>query len=334
MKHYIRLLVLLVAILLSTSAAFAADKNEELVCIPWYYVYFVADDGVTLTMGDNAIFDDVNKIEVTHNMIVALKTTENGVTKYTAVSGAKSEIKALKLTERKYQKNYNGGAFTTITYQLDPTKIGTYTISYGKLKKDIEIVLPGLGFYSKPEASLENIIHTTGYIEGSDNSFYVILQKDQYKTPSISLRAGMEETAKNCTIEQLPDAEFTYKITPNTADCYLYFMGGSTNSGKGESIACIKTPGKVSISSVKKSANKKILVKWNKAEDATGYQVAISKSKSFKSGVSVYNVSASSAKKLIKVKKSGKYYVRVRAYHNFNNEISYGAWSKIKSAKA
>ncbi len=335
MKHYIRLLILVATLILGTSVVFADDENTELVCIPWYYVQSIADDGVTLTMGNNAVFEDVNKIEETHNMIVALKSTENGITKYTAVSGAKSESKALKILERKYEKNYTGGKFATITYQLNPEKLGKFTISYGKLKKDIEVILPGIGFYSKPEAKLENIIHTTGYTEGKDNSFYIILQKDQYTSPNISLFVGKddEDRAKEkCTIEEVPDKEYTYKVTPNTADCYLYFMAGTRQSGKGESIACIKTPDKVTLSSVKSNAKKKITVKWNKAENANKYQIAISRSKSFKTGVTIYNVDTNTVKKEIKLKKSGKYFVKVRAYHSFS-QGNYGAWSKVKSVK-
>ena len=212
--------------------SFAADEDTELVCIPWYYVQSVADDGVTLTMGSNVVFEDVDKIEESHNMIVALKSTENGITKYTVVSGAKSESKALNILERKYEKNYTGGKFTTITYQLNPEKLGKFTISYGKLKKDIEVILPGIGFYSKPEAK----------------------------------------------------------------------------------------------------AKKKITVKWNKAENANKYQIAISRSKSFKSGVAIYTADANTIKKAIKLKKSGKYFVKVRAYHDFSEGI-YGAWSKVKSVK-
>ena len=109
-------------------------------------------------------------------------------------------------------------------------------------------------------------------------------------------------------------------------------MAGTRQSGKGESIACIKTPDKVNLYSVKSNAEKKITVKWNKAENANKYQIAISRSKNFKTGVAIYNADANTIKKAIKLKKSGKYFVKVRAYHDFSEGI-YGAWSKVKSVK-
>lgn len=112
----------------------------------------------------------------------------------------------------------------------------------------------------------------------------------------------------------------------------LVNQAGTRQSGKGESIACIKTPDKVTLSSGKSNAEKKITVKWNKAENANKYQIAVSRSKSFKTGVAVYNADANTTKKVIKLKKSGKYFVKVRAYHDFSEGI-YGAWSKVKSVK-
>lgn len=109
-------------------------------------------------------------------------------------------------------------------------------------------------------------------------------------------------------------------------------MVGTRQSGKGESIASIKTPNKVTISCVKANAKKKITVKWNKAENANRYQIAVSRSKSFKSGVAIYNADANTIEKVIELKQSGRYFVKVRAYHNFSEGI-YGAWSKVKSVK-
>ena len=73
----------------------------------------------------------------------------------------------------------------------------------------------------------------------------------------IKNRSEEKRAKENCTIEEVPGKEYTYKVTPNTADYYLYFMAGTRQSGKGESIACIKTPDKVTLSSGKSNAKKK-----------------------------------------------------------------------------
>lgn len=127
----------------------------------------------------------------------------------------------------------------------------------------------------------------------------------------IKNRSEEKRAKENCTIEEVPGKEYTYKVTPNTADCYLYFMVGTRQSGKGESIASIKTPNKVTISCVKANAKKKITVKWNKAENANRYQIAVSRSKSFKSGVAIYNADANTIEKVIELKQSGKYFIKI-----------------------
>lgn len=94
------------------------------------------------------------------------------------------------------------------------------------------------------------------------------------------------------------------------------------------------------------SSSKAVTAKWNVIEDATGYQVMISSTSSFKKGTTyTYTIKNGSAvsKKLKKctststLKAGKKYYIKVRAFnerycgHLVPNQTIYGAWSNTKS---
>jgi len=83
-----------------------------------------------------------------------------------------------------------------------------------------------------------------------------------------------------------------------------------------------------------KGKKKAIAAKWGKVSGANGYQIQYSPKKNFSSGVKTVNVKkGSTLSKTIKVKKKGKYYVRVRAYKNPHGFYFYGNWSAVKSTK-
>ena len=75
---------------------------------------------------------------------------------------------------------------------------------------------------------------------------------------------------------------------------------------------------------------------WTKNTAATGYQITYSKDKSFKSGVTNYNVSkysTTSANFSSKPKSGETWYVKYRAYVTVNGTKYYGSYSAVKSVK-
>ncbi|HBA96502.1 MAG TPA: hypothetical protein DCZ23_00180, partial [Lachnospiraceae bacterium] len=93
---------------------------------------------------------------------------------------------------------------------------------------------------------------------------------------------------------------------------------------------------KVSIKSAKSKAVKKLTVKWSKNKKASGYQVRISTTKSFKNTTTDVKKTDSknkSTKTIGKLKGGKKYFVQVRAYRLYNDEVYYSAWSSSKSVK-
>ena len=96
--------------------------------------------------------------------------------------------------------------------------------------------------------------------------------------------------------------------------------------------------GKPSITKLKKG-KKRFTVTWkNKTTGFDYYQIQYSTSKTFKNAKTI-NVSYVTDKKTIKgLKKKKKYYIRIRAGHNYEEnygeiESFYGPWSKVKSVK-
>ena len=108
-------------------------------------------------------------------------------------------------------------------------------------------------------------------------------------------------------------------------------MGISVSS---TSVDAASKPKKVTITSAKSPSSGKITVKWKKVSQASGYQIQVSKSKTFKK-VYLYDNKKVSASKRSKsysgLTKEMKYYVRVRAYKKAGNTVKYGAWSKVKA---
>jgi len=93
---------------------------------------------------------------------------------------------------------------------------------------------------------------------------------------------------------------------------------------------------KINVKSVKSKASKKLTVKWNKNEKASGYQIRISTTKSFtKTTTEIKKVDSKkkSTKTIGKLKGGKKYFVQTRAYRSYNGEIYYSEWSVPKSLK-
>lgn len=90
-------------------------------------------------------------------------------------------------------------------------------------------------------------------------------------------------------------------------------------------------PGKVKLSKVSASGGK-IIVKFKKVSDADGYQVSVSTSSKFKKAEN-YTLEQGNKSTIIYTTpelKSGKYYVRVRAYKSDGSKNVYGSWSAKK----
>lgn len=93
----------------------------------------------------------------------------------------------------------------------------------------------------------------------------------------------------------------------------------------------VSKPAKVVVKSAKNSKKKSIVVKYNKAANAKGYQVCWSNKKSFAKKTQKFTKSTTYTIK--KLKKGKTYYVKVRAYNLNGTTKLFGAFSKTKKVK-
>ena len=104
--------------------------------------------------------------------------------------------------------------------------------------------------------------------------------------------------------------------------------GNSSNAGK---LSSKKTLPKVNLRVQKNKKGRKLVVKWNVAKGAKGYQLQYALNKKFKKKKSVQTKKTKYTIKKLKKKKT--YYIRVRAYKVNGKKKVYGKWSKVKVVK-
>lgn len=90
---------------------------------------------------------------------------------------------------------------------------------------------------------------------------------------------------------------------------------------------------RAAISSIKAS-KKKLVVKWKRVQNASGYKIEMAKNRAFTRGKKTYTVGKNTLKKTLRGAKKKTYYVRVQAYvYDENGQIHYGAYSVVKRKK-
>lgn len=99
-------------------------------------------------------------------------------------------------------------------------------------------------------------------------------------------------------------------------------------------VVVAKKPAATSLKSVRALGGKKVSVKWKKAKNVSGYQIACSTSKKFTKPATVTKIAKkASVSATIKAKAKKTSYVRIRTYSKTNGVTIYSNWSKVKSVK-
>lgn len=94
------------------------------------------------------------------------------------------------------------------------------------------------------------------------------------------------------------------------------------------------TPRNGKIRSAKNIKGKKLKLKWSRDKKASGYQIKLSRNKSFKKAKTYWiKKNKTTAKTISRLKKGKRYYVKIRAYKKVNGKKIYGSYSKAKSVK-
>ena len=123
--------------------------------------------------------------------------------------------------------------------------------------------------------------------------------------------------------------KYTYRIkayrTVSSIDLESAFSNGA---------AAVPSLAKTTVK-LSRSGKTAINVKWKKVAGATGYQVRMGTNKKISKGKKAYTVKKGSVvkKKVTKLKKGKKYYVKVRAYRIVSGKKVYGRYSAVKAIK-
>ena len=163
---------------------------------------------------------------------------------------------------------------------------------------------------------------------GSVSGYTVEVYKDgKWKTAKT-----VSSSSASATVSSLSAATtYKFRIRSFVTVCTRNYYGAYSSEYK--TATKPKTPKASSISTKSKS----VTLKWEKVS-CSGYEIQYSANKSMKNAKTITASSKAVSKKISKLKKGKKYYVRVRAYKNYtsaskNNCKSYSSWSTKKSIK-
>ncbi len=349
-KIFALLMAVCLVITLLPSSAFAADTQKqkgEFVAVSRYVVKSVDENGIIKikTRAPKPSADDVTELENSWPIIFAMKTGEGAEAVYTVIKD-QNKIKCTDSSVKLYssvhdEEDGNMGTYREHqdAYQATETnitvkKVGTYTFTYKGQSVKIKIKLPEYGYYTKPEATIENqILGGFRYDKDKEENAFYMIATDPENCRKIKFIFHYDEMAEYATLEQMGEYDEICKITINKPTNYLWlhcirtFLNGDTD-GSGNGILIIERPDKITLKKLSTSS-KSITLSW-KSQDVAGYQVKIATNKSFTKGVKTYTVTNESKKTIKKLTQGKRYYVKVRAFR-YASGTYYGKWSSTKS---
>ncbi|MBR1628362.1 MAG: fibronectin type III domain-containing protein [Lachnospiraceae bacterium] len=191
---------------------------------------------------------------------------------------------------------------TDVGYGWEDTGNYTFQLSRVKNKQSVSVKMPSTVVVGKSVT-----IQVSGAIGAVS-----------YKTANTNVAVNKtgKVTGKNAGIA---------KITVTAAATGNY-------SAFSKTVSITVLPSGTSISSLKNSAKKKMLVKWKKNSSVSGYEIQYSTSSTFKTGNKATSVTkaATVSKTIGSLVKGKTYYVRIRTYKSVGNKKYYSAWSGKK----
>lgn len=176
-------------------------------------------------------------------------------------------------------------------------------------------------------------VDTTFNGQDIELSYTVGTYSGKDKEPGIFI----QDAAGNDLVE---DEDYTVEYYNNryVGKATVIIKGMSKYAGVTAGATFTIKPKAVTVKSVKKTASRKLTVKWaSHKTQTTGFQIRYATTKTFKSGTYktvTISSKSSTSKALTKLKAGKTYYVKVRAYKIVDGKKIYSSWSKVKYAKA
>lgn len=122
----------------------------------------------------------------------------------------------------------------------------------------------------------------------------------------------------------------------NVYEIKVCAYSGNVKGDYSTPVVTASKPKKEAVRSAYSSGSKKIVTRWKKLSGScSGYQLQLSTSKNFKSGVITKTITNKNKLSYTRknLKKGKYYYIRVRGYTSYDDEKIYGTWSSTKSVK-
>lgn len=272
--------------------------------------------------------------------VVTVKAIDLGkpkITKFQAVGMGKDKASVHVTISWKKAKNADG-YYVCYGSAGDGSAYGMKAVEEdGKATKTVSFAVPAFKDASnkfwveayQEKEDLTNKSESRYYTQAS-----VSLSKKSYtyngkaKLPSVTVKAGNKKLVKN------RDYTVSYSGNKNVGKAKVSIILKGKYGGKLSASFTICPP-KATLSSVKKASAGKMVVKWKKAAQASGYQIQYAQNRGFTKGRETHSISGAktASQKISGLKKGKTYYVRIRVYKAVSGQKYYSGWSKGKRVK-
>ena len=212
----------------------------------------------------------------------------------------------------------------------DTFKITTYD---SKTRKE----LAGSSSYTiiKKEEKKETQVQKTQTIKAASSVKKAVNSKVFSLKASTNGNGALSYTSSNPKVASVSRSGNVTVKSIGTAKITIKAAATSTYKAATKTVSVTVTPKKASLVKVSAAGAKKVKLSWKKDKTVSGYRIAYSYSKNFKSSVKTVMVKKNTkiAATLTKLKKGNTLYVKVRAYKTVGGKRIYGSYSTPKKVK-
>ena len=220
--------------------------------------------------------------------------------------------------------------YSVIDVSDDTFKITTYD---SKTRKE----LAGSSSYTiiKKEEKKETQVQKTQTIKAASSVKKAVNSKVFSLKASTNGNGALSYTSSNPKVASVSRSGNVTVKSIGTAKITIKAAATSTYKAATKTVSVTVTPKKASLVKVSAAGAKKVKLTWKKDKTVSGYRIAYSYSKNFKSSVKTVMVKKNTkiAATLTKLKKGKTLYVKVRAYKTVGGKRIYGSYSTPKKVK-
>ena len=220
--------------------------------------------------------------------------------------------------------------YSVIDVSDDTFKITTYD---SKTRKE----LAGSSSYTiiKKEEKKETQVQKTQTIKAASSVKKAVNSKVFSLKASTNGNGALSYTSSNPKVASVSRSGNVTVKSIGTAKITIKAAATSTYKAATKTVSVTVTPKKASLVKVSAAGAKKVKLSWKKDKTVSGYRIAYSYSKNFKSSVKTVMVKKNTkiAATLTKLKKGNTLYVKVRAYKTVGGKRIYGSYSTPKKVK-